>query len=200
MLTFQQAQHALNLQLQGTRITPADVNLLLHGVHGMTMASALYVTQVKTAAAYRDLRIHKVTQASIQLANNLLAFTNVYAQAVKRSSLALGNSASLVAAFAPQDNYFEHTPCYSVVKHKQQQKYYLFAIFNRASSIYLFEGRQLSVQEVAGYMTPSAADKLLKPTDEVENVAYGITHNVHVRTVQLDKIVRLRAAGAELHV
>lgn len=201
MLTHTQALRALYLQRQGTQITPADVQRLLHGVHGIAMAGILYATQVKTAAAHRHVTIHKVTAANIQLANNLLAFTNVYEQAVKRSSLALGDNKGLVETFAPQDNYFEHTPCYSIVKHRQQRKYYLYAIFNRASSIYLDEnGRQLSVQDVAQYLTPSAAERLLAPSSEVKNVTHGITHDVQVRTVQLEKIVRLRAAGAELHV
>lgn len=201
MLTHTQALQALYLQRQGKQVTPADVQRLLHGVHGIAMAGILYATQVKTAAAHRLQVIHKVTAANIQLANNLLAFTNVYERAVRRSSLALGNAQNLVAAFAPQDNYFEHTPCYSIVRHRQQQKYYLYAIFNHASSIYLDEnGKQLSVQDVAQYLTPSAAERLLTPSSEVKNVAHGITHDVQVRTVQLEKIVRLRAAGAELHV
>ena len=58
----------------------------------------------------------------------------------------------------------------------------------------------MSTAEVAQYLTPSAAERLLTPGGEVKNVTHGITHDVQVRTVQLEKIVRLRAAGAELHV
>lgn len=196
MITFAQAIQILQMQNAGHRLTPYDVQNLLSGVRGVTFAGISYATQVKTAAVHRDKIIHKVTQANVQIANNLLSFTSVYANAVRKSAQTFAaNLQSNIDEFVPQNNYFEHTPCYSVVRHRQQNKYYLYAIFNSASSRYINNGVELSKQEVAEYMTPSAADKLLNGTRVVENVTHDILHTVQVRTIQLEKIVSIRAMG-----
>lgn len=196
MITYAQAIQILQMQNAGKKLTPQDVQNLLAGVHGVTFASIMYATQVKTAALYKDKIIHKVSVGNVQIANNLLSFTSVYANAVRRTAQGIAaNLQSNIDNFVPQDNYFEHTPCYSVVRHRQQNKYYLYAIFNNASSRYISNGVELSKQEVAEYMTPSAADKLLNGTREVHNVTHDILHTVQVRTIQLEKIVSIKAMG-----
>lgn len=193
MLTLAHANAAIQQQQNATTITPVQVQQLLHNVHGTTFAQILYVTQVKTAAAHKQMLIHKVTRANVQLFNNLLAATNAYTNAVKRSAAQHNNSADAIANFAAASNYFEHTLCYSLVKHKQQQKYYLFALYNTAISIYVHEQQQLTKQQVAQYLTASAAQQLLNPADTVHNVTQDVTHSVIVRTIALASIVQLTA-------
>lgn len=178
------ALQAVALQQTGTAITPADVSNVLATVKGTTFATITQVTKVATAAAHKAVTINKVTEASVQLFNNINAFTSVYANAVKRDAG--------VAEFTVQDNYFEHTDCYSVVKHKTKEAYYLYAIYNNAKSVYVMDGREMTKAEVAAYMTPSAAKALLDP-QPTHNVLNNVEHSVAVRTVALANIVSIVA-------
>lgn len=178
------AQQAIQLQQSGIAITPADVADMLANVRGTTFASITQVTRVATAAAHKAVVINKVTEASVQLFNNVNEFTSVYANAVKRDTG--------VAEFTVQDNYFEHTDCYSIVKHKTKEAYYLYVIYNKARSVYVMDGQELTKAEVAQYLTPSAAKALLDPQPTL-NILNGVEHNVAVRTVALANIVNIVA-------
>ena len=189
-----EALQAIALHNSGTRITPQHVSNLLAQVRGTTFAKITQVTKVALAAAHKAKVINKVTEASVQLFNNLNEFTSVYANAVKRSASKIAdNSTAAIEAFEAQSNYFEHTDCYSVVKHKTQDKYYLYAIYNTAQSVYVCDGIELSKAEVAQYMTPSGAKGLLEPSATVLNVGAGVEHSVTVRTVGLENIVSIIA-------
>ena len=178
------ALQAIQLQQSGIAITPADVSAMLANVRGTTFATITQVTKVATAAAHKAVTINKVTEASVQLFNNINEFTSVYANAVKRDAG--------VTEFTVQDNYFEHTDCYSVVKHKTKDAYYLYAIYNTAKSVYIKDGQELSKAEVAEYLTPSAARALLDPQPTL-NVLNNVEHSVAVRTVALANIVSIVA-------
>jgi phenylpyruvate tautomerase PptA (4-oxalocrotonate tautomerase family) len=189
-----EALQAIALHNSGTRITPQHVSNLLAQVRGVTFANITQVTKVALAAAHKAKVINKVTEASVQLFNNLNEFTSVYANAVKRTASKIANNdAAAVEAFEAQSNYFEHTDCYSVVKHKTQDKYYLYAIYNNAQSVYVCDGKQMTTAEVAQYMTPSGAKALLEPSATVLNVGTGVEHSVTVRTVGLENIVSIIA-------
>lgn len=178
------AQQAIQLQQCGHAITPADVSNVLATVKGTTFATITQVTKVATAAKHKLVTINKVTEAQVQLFNNIKEFTSVYANAVKRDAG--------VTEFTVQDNYFEHTDCYSVVKHKTKDSYYLYAIYNTAKSVYVKDGLELTRAEVAEYMTPSGAQALLAP-QPTYNVLNGIEHTVAVRTVALANVVSIVA-------
>ena len=189
-LTPQEALSAVAQQQQGCALCPADVELLLARLHGTTFASIVQATPVTLAAAHKDRKIVKVTRASVQLFNNLGEFTNAYELAVKRSAAkAYGQDAS---AFQSQGNYFEHTACYSVVKHKARSEFYLFAIYNNAASQYVMDGAVVTKDLVASYLTPAAARELLHPQSP-HNAAYNLDHNVIVRTTKLSNIVSITA-------
>lgn len=188
------AQQAIQLQQSGIAIAPADVSAMLANVHGTTFATVTQVTRVATAAKHRAVVINKVTEASVQLFNNINEFTSVYANAVKRSAAKLEeNDPALVQGFTAQSNYFEHTDCYSIVKHKTKDSYYLYAIYNKAQSVYVMDGREMTKAEVAEYLTPSAARDLLTPYDHNLNVTHDVLHDVAVRTVALANIVSIVA-------
>lgn len=185
---------ALALHSKGINIVPADVKSLLANVRGTTFANIVQVTDVKLAAAHKTVSIKKVTEASVQLFNNLSEFTSVYANAVKRSAAKIAdNDAALVAQFTAQENWFEHTDTYSLVKHKTKDAYYLYAIYNTAKSVYVMDGTQITKQEVAKYMTPAAARDLLEPYDHNLNVGQDVLHDVQVRVVALANIVSIIA-------
>jgi len=190
-------------QLQnGSTISATDVESLLQNVHGTTFACLQQVTPVALAAAHKAKQIYKVTQANVQLFNNLRAFTNAYENAVKRSAARLSdNDQAAVANFESQGNWFEHDACYSIVHSKKDpSKHYLFAIYNKADSMYVQDGLVVSKQHVAQYMTPSAAEQLLAPSETVTNVTHGIEHKVIVRTTLLSNIVSIKAMGSQVNV
>ena len=191
-LTF--ALSAISSQETGVAITPTDVETLLQGVRGASMASFTTVTDAKLAAKHKDVTIKKVTVASIQLFNNLKDFSKVYKDAVKRSAMKLGISEIAdIEDFKPSDTYFAHTPTFSLCKHNEKESYYLFAIYNSSKSVYVMDGKIVDKLTVASFMTPSEAKKLLEPSKVVHNVTNDVVHDVTVRTPKLESIVRLSA-------
>jgi IMP cyclohydrolase len=195
-----EALAAVQAQQNSYSISVADVEQLLAPVRGTTFATIAYVTKVATAAAHKAMHISKVTIASVQLFNNLQAYTNAYENAVKRSAAKIaGNDAQAVAAFKSQDNYFEHTQCYSVVKHKTDEKFYLFSIYNNAESAYVIDNKVVDKADIVQYLTKSAAAALFSD-GTVHNVTNDITHSVVVRTVKLQNIVSITAQKQTLLV
>lgn len=192
-LTF--ALNAVTQQANNTQITPADVETILTGVRGATMANFTTVTDVKLAAKHNTVSIKKVTVASIQLFNNVKDFSKVYKEAVKRSAIKLGISNKTdIEEFQPSDTYFEHTNCFSLCRHKvQQNSFYLFAIYNNSKSVYVMNGQIVDKQTVATYMTPGAANELLNPKPVSHNVTNDVVHDIIIRTPKLESIVRLAA-------
>lgn len=200
MLDNTQAQQALALRANNTAITATDVETILANA-STTFAQIVYVTKVKTAAAHKHLNIQKVTSANVQLFSNILAATSVFANAVKKSAGNIAtNDPQDITQFQAQSNYFSHTPCYSIVQHKQKGNLYLYAIYNRAQSLYYIDNVLATKHEVAQYLTASEADKLLKKDNTVHNKTYDVTHTVQVRTISLDNIVSITANKQQITV
>jgi hypothetical protein len=65
---------------------------------------------------------------------------------------------------------------------------YLYCIYNNARSTYTIDGIQATRQQVAAYLTPSAADKLMNPPTTTHNKRNNVTHSVTVRTIKLSNI------------
>jgi hypothetical protein len=200
MLNNTQAQAILAQHASAQTISAAQVAALLANV-SVTFANIAYVTQVQTAAAHKANNVQKVTVANVQLFANISAATSVFANAVKRSAAQIAsNDAASVAAFTAQSNYFEHTACYSIVKHKQNSNLYLYAIYNNAQSVYFIDNTVATKQQVAQLLTASAATKLLQASNTTHNVTHNIEHNVNVRTIALANIVSIVANKQQLTV
>ena len=163
----------------------------------VTFANVEYVTDVKPAAKHKDVVIKKHTVANVQLFSNV--HSDVYALAVKRSAAKNANNDDAnIANFTSSANYYEHTDCYSIVQHKQTAKQYLYCIYNNAKSAYTINDVPASKEEVAAYLTPSAAEALLNPAKTVYNVTNDLEHSVTVRTIALGNIVSIRAVGMQV--
>jgi len=160
-----------------------------------TFAQVGYTTAVKTAAAHKGVDIVKVTTANVQLFSNIKAATSVFANAVKRSAAKLGEE---VETFQVSDTYYEHTDCYSIVQHKTKGSLYLYCIYNKAKSAYYIDGVESTKEEVAVYLTPGEAKKLLEPTKVVHNKTNDVTHDVVVRTIGLENITSINACKEQL--
>jgi hypothetical protein len=203
MLNLQQAQAALTQRSNSTFVTPQQVEQLLQNVRGTTLASIVQVTDVASVAAkHKANKVQKVTQASVQLFNNVKDFANVYTAAVKRSAGSIAdNDVAKVADFEQQDNYFTHTATFSLCQHKADStKYYLFAIYNNANSMYFINNDLATKDEVAALLQPAAAKKLVEGNTIVHNKANDIMHDVQVRTIALTSIVQLNAQKQSLVV
>ena len=165
------------------------------GNKASTFAAIEYKTKVQTAAKHKNLNIQKYTKANVQLFGTLAEAQSVYAKAVKKTANQIQeNDKDKVAEFKAQDNYFEHTDTFSLVKHKDTKKEYLYAFFNSAKSIYTINGRFATKAQVAQYLTASAAERLLAD-GIVHNKTNDILHTVQVRTIALENIVELRTNG-----
>ena len=195
------AVQIVEAQQTGTQITAEQVKTMLQNVKGTTFASMITVTKVATSAAHKAQNIYKVTAAQVQLFNNLSEFTNVYENAVKRSAAKdASNDQSNIENFQTQENYFEHTDCFSIVQHKQDpSKKYLYAIYNGAESCYVHNDALLTKEQVAAFCTPAEAKKLLSP-EPTTNVLNNVTHNVNVRVLKLESIIELKAMKQVLTV
>jgi hypothetical protein len=193
MLNAQTAQQALVAHANANTINASTVQALLANV-STTFANIVYVTKVATAAKHKAVNIVKVVSANVQLFSNINAFTSVYANAVKRTASNIDqNNASDVAQFTAQSNYFTHTACYSLVAHKQTQALYLYAIYNNASSLYYINNVLATKQQVAEYLTASAASALLANNAVVLNATHNVLHTVKVRTIALANLVSITA-------
>lgn len=158
----------------------------------VTFANIEYTTPVATAAKHRAVQIEKHTVANVQLFSNIKAATSVFANAVKKTAGAIeSNTEEAIAKFRAQENYFFHTDCYSIVQHKSNNKQYLYCIYNNAKSEFTIDGKPATRTEVAQFLTPSAASKLLTPSATTHNKTYNVEHSVTVRTIALDNITSI---------
>lgn len=189
-----EALQAIALHNTGASICKEQVAALLANVKGTTFATIVQVTKVATAAKHKAVTIKKVTEARVQLFNNISEHTSVWANAVKRSAAKNDdNDAANIEAFTAQSNWFEHTDCYSVVKHKTKEAYYLYAIYNNAEAVYMMDGKEVSKAEVAQYLTPAAARDLLEPFDATLNVTHDVLHTAVCRATALENIISIVA-------
>ena len=164
-----------------------------------TFAQIEYVTPVKTAARHKYVLIEKHTTANVQLFANIKAATDVFLNAVKKSATKIeGQSLDVINNFTSSGNYYNHTECYSIVKHNDSDKLYLWAIFNNATSHFLIDGLPATREQVAEFLTPSERKKLLEKNSLVHNVKNDLLHNVQVRTVSLSNIKNLKAVKTEI--
>lgn len=168
----------------------------LLGNSSTTFANINYTTKVATAAKFKAINITKTTAANVTLFANIKALTTVYKNAVIKSANNIDDQA--IADFIVSDTYFEHTDCFSIVKHKTQDKFYLYAMFNHSSSEYFIDGVKASKQDVAAFLTPSAATTLLAPNNIVHNKTNDVLHAITIRTISLDNINSMVANKSSL--
>lgn len=184
-------QNALALH-KNNSITVAQIQQALQNV-SVTFASITQVTKVATAAAHKAVNIVKVTTANVQLYNNVNAASAVYTRAVKRSAAHIVQAASAnVANFAvTATTNLHNASCYSIVTNTNTQNVMLYARFLSSKSVYLINNVVATKQQVAQYLTASAAQKLLDTSNIVHNKTNNVKHSVHIRTVSLCNIVAL---------
>lgn len=145
------------------------------------------VTPVKLSAKHKDVSIMK---ASKSLANLPLS-SDFYRQKVIESAKALGQE---VDDFTVGTSYYEHTDCYPICKSKSNDTLYLYGIYKESSKpVYIKDGEELTKEQVAEYLTPAEAKKLLGEKVQVtENKTNKVSHDVKPRTTKLENIKSIR--------
>ena len=87
MLTLQNAQNALQVHANNAVLTATAIANVLAS-KASTFANIVYVTQVATSAKHKHVIIQKVTQANVQLVNNIFA----YAQDVQKIAIKIAQN------------------------------------------------------------------------------------------------------------
>jgi L-2-hydroxyglutarate oxidase LhgO len=151
---------------------------------GTNFAGIDYTTNVSLSAAARKAGYvaQKHTTANVQLFGTVRDFS-LFANQVKRNAN--------ISDFVLSDNWFEHTDKFSIVKNKNNDNLYLYAIFNNSHSTYTINGHNATREQVAELCTKSVADKLLDHSKTVYNKRNDVTHSIHCRTISIDNINRM---------
>ena len=177
-----------------TQLTVEQVKKLLANV-SVTFASVEYATKVPTAAAHKAVSIAKHTVANVQLFSTVNAAVAMYQRAVQKSARKMQQSVT-----ANVDNFVVSAPsythddeCYSIVYNANTSNTMLYMRYIRARSTYSIDGVVATKQQVAAYLTPSAAKALLQADNTVHNVTNDVTHGVIIRTVGLHNVTRITA-------
>ena len=182
------------------QLAAAHIKTML-GNTGHSFASLVQCTKVGTAAAHKALTILKMSYSNISIASKLNEFTNLYENAMKRSAAKIeGNDAQAIEAFQSQGSWFEHTDVYSVIKHKTNDALYLFAIYHKShdSAYYNADTNAIMTkEEVAVFLTPAEAKKVLAEDTVNHSVSTGLSHTVYVRTLGLQNVIDLKAAKSQ---
>ena len=189
MYNTQNAVAALAKQDNASRtISASEITAALRP--GVNFASAEYVVSLNTSAANRATSLRKAVLSNVQLFANISDY-DLYRKQVLRSANKLSDTE--ITEYVVSDTYFEHTKeCFSIVQHKKDNsKQYLYAVINSAESHYFVNDLPATKEEVASYMTKSDAAKLLEPSSTVYSVKNDVTHNVILRTITLENVVRL---------
>lgn len=191
MLTLNYALAAIKAQ-QNNKFTASKlVNLLAASKTVATIANITQVTKVQTSAANKHVNISKVTRASVLLFASAVNYTAI----VQRNALKHAvNDVTAVNDFVASASNFTHSKdCYSLVTNNTTAQQYLYAHYNSAQSVFVLDNCIISTAQAAAYCTASAAKAMLQTSNTQINVSNNITHNIIVRTVKLQNIVRVAA-------
>jgi hypothetical protein len=124
------------------------------------------------------------------------ADSDMYLKQVKASAKEVGLSDKKdIKNFEVSESSYFHTSVYSVVQNKVTGKQYLYAHYEGAKSEYFIDGVVASKQEVAQYLTPSEAKKLLDDSGIVYNATNDVHHAVIVRTIALENVKSIVLMG-----
>lgn len=151
-------------------------------------ANVQYTSAIKTAAKHKHVAIHKVVNANVIV----FATSYAYTAAVQRSAQK-HNAQQQASNFKASATHFTHSAqCYSIVTNNNSNKQYLYCAMQNATSTYYINDVAATKQQVAQYLTASAAKQLLADTNVVHNVTNNITHTLQIRTISLANIQRIK--------
>lgn len=179
----------------GLVMTGDDIRTILTG-NGVTMAGVIFCTEITPAATHKHtVTMRKVTYASVQLFSRIVD-RELYTRQVLRSA-GIEPTSAAIANWQKSPAWFEHTETYSLVRHPKTGTEYLYAVFNSARSECYLNGKGVTRQACAEFMTPSGAKALLDLSGVTYNASNDLEHKLVLRTITLENVVSLRAKGLE---
>jgi len=152
-------------------------------------ASVLSTTNVAIAAKHKkDVVITKTTKQTVQL----FATQNAYTNAIKTSASKIAsNNAANVQNFTKSATWFTHlTNCYAIVTHSKTNVPYLYIRNIKTQNVTYYINNVIATkQQVAAYLTPANANKLLQDSNKtIYNKTNNVEHNVVMRTITLSNV------------
>ena len=144
-------------------------------------------TVVPVAAKHKStVSITKISTVNATLHASSNAYT-LHVQASAANIATNASNADNVVNFKAQQSKYTHdndVHCLAMLNNKP----YLQCFCNSASSAYYINGKEATKQEVAQYLTPAAADKLLSKDNVTHNQTHNIKHDVIIRTYKMSSI------------
>lgn len=180
--------HASSLKMFNTQhntVASAILNALVNN----SSVNALLLTSTNIAVAAKHKNSVVITKQSAVNAT-LYASAQAYTQLVQASAAQqqsnASNAASVVnfSAQASKYTHLKHAHCLCTLNNNL----YLQVICNSASSTYYINNVVATKQQVAQYLTTSAANAMLNSSSVQTNKTHNIQHNVVVRTYKLSSI------------
>lgn len=195
-ITQAQAQNIVNTVTNNNTVTAAQIAHAMQNVKSTTFATVTQCSKVKTAAKHSAQNIFKITIQNLTLCNSA---SSIYSNSVNKHVQATQQAQAFTALAS---NYVMLNNSYSLCALKSNtSKHYLRAIVNKClTSVYYCANTQqfLTKQQVAQYLTASAANKLLNTQQQTTVKHANITHNVTVRTFALQNIYSLNINKQQL--
>lgn len=171
---------------------------ILNTTNGSTIVRLQYTTEVKTAAKHKAVKIEKTTIASALLFGKVSAYKNAYKRRVQKTALEIeGNNQESIDNFQLSDNWhIASEQAYSIRLHKEKGTKYLFPMFTgHSKTVFTIDGVPASREQVAAFLTPSAARDLLDTTGIVTNKKNGVKHRAIVRTIGMENVNWIKIKG-----
>ena len=168
-------------------------NAIINAFTNAQSINALLTTNTIVAVAAKhknSVTVTKVTTANV----TLYACANAYLQLVQASAAQIienAANANNVVNFnvsASKYTHLSNAHCIAMLNDNM----YLQCIVNSASSVYFIDNVVATKQQVAQYLTASAANALLNPSTTTHNKTNNVQHNVVVRTYKFASIQSLQ--------
>jgi cobalamin biosynthesis Mg chelatase CobN len=186
------AINAIKTRDNGKHITKSDIMAI--AATDSKLVKLTQVTNVDLAAKNKNRNIVKVAHTVAIIPHN----ETVYTSSIKHTAAQdASNSAEAIEAYVPRESKYTHSAeAYAAMTLKTDpSKEYLYTIQDKCTKSIIMDadtGKQMTREEVAELCTPSAAKKIMGDfSTEKTNKKYGISHDVMVRTISINNIVRM---------
>jgi hypothetical protein len=175
-----------------------QITEILNTTNGSTICRLQYTTEVKPAAKFKAVEIKKTTIASALLFGKVSSYANAYKRRVQKTALEIeGNNQESIDNFDVSQAW--HVPsekAYSIRLHTGKGTKYLYPMFcGHSKTVFTIDGKPSSREQVAAYLTSSAAKELMDTSGIVTNKKNGIKHCAIVRTIGIENIEWCKIKG-----
>ena len=172
-------------------LTVALIEEEITKVKGGQFRNVIFISEVKTAAKFKELKVTKKVSANVQIYGTIEDYKTLYLNGVLKSANKILENGK-VEEFTISDTYYNHSPkCFSIVEHKTNGKKYLYARFFSSNSIFYVNDIETEKADILQYLTPSDVKKLTTDNSVVYNKTNDILHQNIIRTIKLQNIIKI---------